>query len=313
MGTSILDSLEGRRRRNSRMRFLVILAVATLALCEKSPEELGGAFEGDMELNPDQLSALMEQMSKKKGNQFASIRSGLWMTNGRPDTIKYYINPQISGARSVIESAIGDYHQYTCLRISKQSRRPSGPHLYFTTGSGCSLPVGRYRSGNSIKLARGCWRKGTVMHEIGHSIGLFHEQSRPDRDNFVTILTSNINPRNKHNFNKYTTSRIDSRGTPYDYDSMMHYGGKFFSRNGRLTIQTKNSRDQGRIGQRGGFSATDKKQINLMYCGGSNSGGNGGSKPDCSERDFNRSCPKWKHLCGKHSYVIKYCKKTCEC
>merc|ERR1711962_1392802 len=300
------------RRGGSNMKVLIILAVAALVACEKSPEEMGGMFEGDMEMNPDQMAALMEQMSKK--NQFASKRSGLWKTNGRPDTIKYYIDPQISGATNVIHEAIRNYEEKTCLRFSKQRSRPRGvPHLFFTTGSGCSSPVGRYRSGNSIKLARGCWRKGTVMHEIGHSIGLFHEQSRPDRDNFVNILTSNINPRNKHNFNKYTTSRIDSRGTPYDYDSMMHYGGKFFSRNGRLTIQTKNSRDQGRIGQRGGFSATDKKQINLMYCGGSNSGGNGGSKPVCRERDFNRSCPKWKHLCGKHSYVIKYCRKTCKC
>merc|ERR1719476_1038162 len=275
--------------------------------------ELGGKFEGDMEMNPDQMAALMEQMSKK--NQFASIRSGLWKTNGQPDTIKYYVDPQIFGATNVIHEAIRNYEEKTCLRFSKQSYRPHGvPHLFFTTGSGCSSPVGKYGSGNSIKLARGCWRKGTVMHEIGHSIGLFHEQSRPDRDNFVNILYGNIIEKNKFNFNKYTTSRIDSRGTPYDYDSMMHYGGKFFSRNGRLTIQTKNSRDQGRIGQRGGFSATDKRQINLMYCGVSNSGGNGNTGgSSCSERDLNRSCPKWKHLCGKHSYVIKYCNKTCKC
>ena len=36
----------------------------------------------------------------------------------------------------------------------------------------CSSPVG-YRSGrvNSVSLAGGCWFKGTVIHEIGHSIG----------------------------------------------------------------------------------------------------------------------------------------------
>ena len=77
---------------------------------------------------------------------------------------------------------------------------------------------------------------------------------------------------NKFNFNKLTTSRIDSRGTAYDYDSMMHYGSKFFTSNGKYTIQTKNSRDQQRIGSRSGFSRTDIVQINKMYCQGGSSG-----------------------------------------
>ena len=53
--------------------------------------------EGDMELNPDQMEAFAEQMSKVgASNSFASIKAGLWLTNGKADTIKYYIDPQIS-------------------------------------------------------------------------------------------------------------------------------------------------------------------------------------------------------------------------
>jgi len=248
------------------MKFLALLLLTAYAVCQRSPEE-GDMVEGDMELTPDQLAAFQEQM-EKSGSAFAAIRAGLWFTSGRRDTIKYYIDPQISGASSAISSAINDYHKYTCLRFSKQSRRPSGPHIFFTTGSGCSSPVGKLGSGNSIRLARGCWRKGTVMHEIGHSIGLFHEQSRPDRDRYVTILYQNIVERAKFNFNKLSTNRIDSRGSPYDYDSMMHYGSFFFSKDRRrrlYTIKTKNSRDQSRIGQRNGFSREDISQIKKMY------------------------------------------------
>jgi len=57
-------------------------------------------IEGDMELNPDQMAAFAEQMAKK--NQFASIRAGLWLTSGRADTIKYYIDPRISKFHFVI-------------------------------------------------------------------------------------------------------------------------------------------------------------------------------------------------------------------
>ena len=61
------------------------------------------------------------------------------------------------------------------------------------TSSSCSSPVG-YRSGrrNDISLGRGCQYLGTTLHEIGHSIGLYHEQSRPDRDNYVRIIWNNI-------------------------------------------------------------------------------------------------------------------------
>ena len=55
-----------------------------------------------MELDPDQMEAFVEQMSKvEASNSFASIRDGLWKTNGRTDTIKYYIDPKISKLESI--------------------------------------------------------------------------------------------------------------------------------------------------------------------------------------------------------------------
>lgn len=106
-----------------------------------------------------------------------------------------------------------------------------------------------------VSLAQGCWYKGTVIHEVLHSLGFWHEQSRPDRDNYVRILSQNIPPRKLldflqfddfekyffssevlYNFNKFSTSQINSRGSAYDVGSVMHYNGYAFSSNGRPTI-----------------------------------------------------------------------------
>ena len=69
-----------------------------------------------------------------------------------------------------------------------------------------------------------CLQKGTVIHELGHAIGFHHEQTRPDRDDHVTVVIENIIPKNLFNFRKYNDRIINTYGVPYDYKSIMHYG-----------------------------------------------------------------------------------------
>ena len=65
---------------------------------------------------------------------------------------------------------------------------------------------------------------GVVIHEIGHAIGFFHEQSRPDRDDYVTIHYENILEGLEDQFTKHSAEILKTNGIPYDYASIMHYG-----------------------------------------------------------------------------------------
>ena len=55
----------------------------------------------------------------------------------------------------------------------------------------CSSAIGKQGGRQIIRLAPGCSRL-IPAHEIFHALGRWHEQSRPDRDNFITINMNNI-------------------------------------------------------------------------------------------------------------------------
>ena len=63
------------------------------------------------------------------------------------------------------------------------------------------------------------------MHEIGHTLGLWHEHQRPDRDDHINILQSHIANKYKMNFKAAAEEYLDYP-VVYDYNSVMHYGPK---------------------------------------------------------------------------------------
>lgn len=59
----------------------------------------------------------------------------------------------------------------------------------------CCSYVGRRGSGpQAISIGKNCDKFGIVVHELGHVIGFWHEHTRPDRDEHVSIIRDNIQP-----------------------------------------------------------------------------------------------------------------------
>lgn len=81
-----------------------------------------------------------------------------------------------------------------------------------------------------MSLAPECIRLGVIAHEVAHALGFWHEQSRPDRDQFVTVRWENIDKDSKGQFLKEDPDDVDNAGVPYDYGSIMHYRSKAFSK-----------------------------------------------------------------------------------
>lgn len=62
-------------------------------------------------------------------------------------------------------------------------------------GCSCASGVGYQEGVGAVPVFLGgpaCLRKGTIQHEILHTLGMWHEHTRPDRDQHVTILWGNI-------------------------------------------------------------------------------------------------------------------------
>lgn len=57
---------------------------------------------------------------------------------------------------------------------------------------------------------------GIVAHEVGHALGIFHEQARPDQKRHIAIHYQNIPVSRWNNFHPIGESQAATYDLPYD-------------------------------------------------------------------------------------------------
>uniref|UniRef100_A0A669CKU5 Metalloendopeptidase n=1 Tax=Oreochromis niloticus TaxID=8128 RepID=A0A669CKU5_ORENI len=111
--------------------------------------------------------------------------------------IPYVIGGNFTGSqRAMFKQAMRHWEKQTCVTFIEKTDEES--YIVFTyRPCGCCSYVGRRGNGpQAISIGKNCDKFGIVVHELGHVIGFWHEHTRPDRDDHVTIIRDNIQPEN---------------------------------------------------------------------------------------------------------------------
>jgi hypothetical protein len=166
----------------------------------------------------------------------------LWPKVGNQYQIPYIIAAG-SGNLTNLNTAIAQFNS-TFSNIKFVARTTETDYVDFNfnpsdNSAQCEATVGRAGGQQQIGGSGGSSNPctvGTILHEMGHTVGLWHEQSRPDRNTYLSVNYGNLIKGSISNFNQV----YDNLQTPalFDYASIMEYPAFSFSRNGGPAIES---------------------------------------------------------------------------
>ncbi|XP_042359844.1 hatching enzyme 1.2-like isoform X2 [Plectropomus leopardus] len=209
------------------------------------------------EASAETLEELQEEMVVQEGDILIQEDRNAVMTLWADAIVPYAITYELADQEFNILSAFKMISDFTCIRFVPHTTELN--YLKFKNGKGCASFVGCQGGAQPVYYARSC-SVGNLCHEIIHALGLHHEHTREDRDQYIDVQWHNIIPGRGRNFK---VRRGNTLNLPYDVNSIMHYGKYFFSRDGSPTMLAKQSGVQ--MGQRTHLSHLDIQRLNRLY------------------------------------------------
>lgn len=183
-----------------------------------------------------------------------------------PDGIIYYeFDPSIFHLRELILKVMQQFHDETCIRfVPRLNNEPD--FLRIEALRGCFSYIGRIGGEQTLSLGDGCEYRGTIAHELLHSVGFYHHQNRSDRDDFLEIVWENIARGKENQFYKMAPQE-NVLLNEFDYNSIMLYGPRTFGKT--LDKVTMKPKREGvillEVVEKQGLSAMDANSVNKLY------------------------------------------------
>jgi hypothetical protein len=207
-------------------------------------------YQGDIILTDKQITS----------STLKSAAIGNTIKRWENKTVYYTINENAPRKRQ-IKMAIEHWENETSIKFVE--RTDESNYVEFIKSDGCWSNLGMIKGRQKIGVAD--WaEKGTMIHEIGHTLGLIHEHSRLDREKYIVIDEDNIKPTKQHNFDPQPNSVNSS---DFDFGSIMIYSAyNTFAIDYDLPTMTKLDGSTWKA-QRKGLSELDIEFIDLIYNG----------------------------------------------
>ena len=190
-------------------------------------------FQGDIVL--EKVEPIDPQHPPSFGVDYSQY---LWPKVGNQYQIPYVIASG-TGDLSNLTTAIAQFNStFSNIQFVALGTQTDYVSFYFNPDdySGeCEAVVGRVGGEEQVGGSGSCTLP-TILHELGHVVGLWHEQSRPDRDTYVSVNYDNLIKGSISNFNQIYDNAQET--TLFDYASIMEYPAFSFSRNGGPAIES---------------------------------------------------------------------------
>ncbi|KAI2655267.1 Meprin A subunit beta [Labeo rohita] len=239
--------------------FLLLSSVLTLCLASPTPPP-------DIVEEWKDIPDINKGLNLREGDIMMPNKRSAILGNRWDIPVPYELHVNLSvNYKGVILRALEQFRLKTCIDFKPRAAEDI-PYISVESREGCWSYIGRtFPGAQTLSIGDGCGFKAIVEHEFLHALGFWHEQSRYDRDDYVTINFTNIITGYEGNFEKYSENVTTTGGTPYDYFSVMHYGKNYFSNGNGPTIITKRPEFQDVIGQRLEMSEYDVIEFNKLY------------------------------------------------